>query len=84
MKSQKGSDQPPCVEGEPSAQPWSLLCGFILLLAAGMCDQARAAILQVGPDKPYAAPCAAIAAAACPGAARKLPLCLRVLTSAGS
>lgn len=38
--------------------------GFILFLAVGMCVTAGAATLQVGPGKPYSAPCAAIAVAA--------------------
>ncbi len=36
---------------------------FILPLAVSMCLTAGAATLQVGPDKPYSAPCAAIAVA---------------------
>jgi hypothetical protein len=37
--------------------------GFILFLAVGMCVTSGAATLQVGPDKPYSRPCAAIAVA---------------------
>lgn len=42
----------------------SLLLSFAILALAALSPVAQAAILQVGPGKPFAAPCAAIAAAA--------------------
>jgi hypothetical protein len=45
------------------SQQVRIRASFILSLAVGMCFTAGAATLQVGLDKPYSAPCAAIAVA---------------------